>query len=196
MKDIVKVAIIAAATSVAVFFGASLLVGDNQPEADSFGGGSRFPSGISADDTSPVSGEVRGTTLTITSGSLFGATSITATTDTLTSADFGTTIFLNAASGTTVTLPAATNGGFLRFALTTLFDTANIILDSAEGDNIEGTLNVAGVLVPCAGEDQINLVSSAETVGDFVELTSNGTSWFILGNTASSTGGMTCTDPS
>ncbi len=35
------------------------------------GGGTRMPSGISADSTSPVTGEVRGTTLTITSTSAF-----------------------------------------------------------------------------------------------------------------------------
>ncbi len=37
------------------------------PGADEMlGGGTRWPNGISADDTSPLSGEVRGTTLTIT----------------------------------------------------------------------------------------------------------------------------------
>jgi len=41
----------------------AVLVGGNQPEQL---GGTRFPSGISADSTSPISGEVRGTTLTVT----------------------------------------------------------------------------------------------------------------------------------
>ncbi len=45
------------------------LVGGNQ---SAVGGGTRFQNGLSADGTSPATGEVRGTTLTIT-----GATSIT-----------------------------------------------------------------------------------------------------------------------
>lgn len=155
-----------------------------------------FSEGISVDGsvvidgTGDVVGDVEPSSV------LYPNQTITATTDTLTSADFGETIFLNTASGTTITLPAATAGGYLRFVLVTLFDTANIILDSAEGDNIEGTLHVNGGLVPCAGEDQINLVSSAETVGDFVDLHSNGTSWYLGATMGSTTGSITCTDPS
>lgn len=65
MNDMVKIALIAAATSVVVFFGANLLVGDNQPEF----GGTRFPSGLSADGTSPTAGEVRGTAFQLDNGS-------------------------------------------------------------------------------------------------------------------------------
>lgn len=50
-----------------------VLVGNQSAEPlVQLGGGTRFPSGISADSTSPSSGEVRGTTLTIT-----GATTLT-----------------------------------------------------------------------------------------------------------------------
>lgn len=121
---------------------------------------------------------------------------ITATTDTLVATDLGHTIFVSAASGTTITLPAATNGAFLRFVITSLFDTANVIIDSAEGDNIEGSLIVAGAVVDCDAEDQINFVNDGENLGDFVELTSNGTSWFIGGSGALTSAKLTCTDPS
>lgn len=60
-----KTIAVAAITALVVTFGADLLVGDNQD----FGGGTRFPNGISADTTSPNAGEVRGTTLT-TSGNI------------------------------------------------------------------------------------------------------------------------------
>ena len=57
------------------------LVGNS---ADSLGGGTRFPNGISADTTSPSAGQVRGTTLTITGASTFSGTlSNTAATSTL-----------------------------------------------------------------------------------------------------------------
>lgn len=53
-----------------------VLIGGNQ--SGNFGAtGTRFPNGISADTTSPVSGEVRGSTLTITGAqTLTGATSL------------------------------------------------------------------------------------------------------------------------
>jgi len=53
------------------------LVGNS---ADSLGGGTRFPNGISADTTSPSAGQVRGTTLTITGAStLTGASTFSGT---------------------------------------------------------------------------------------------------------------------
>ena len=53
-------------TGLIVLVGLLVLVGGNQ-SAKSFGAsGTRFPNGISADTTSPVAGEVRGTDLTIT----------------------------------------------------------------------------------------------------------------------------------
>lgn len=60
-KQIIIIAVIASLIG-ALVGGALQLVGDNQSAL----GGTRFPSGLSADSTSPSSGEVRGTTLTIT----------------------------------------------------------------------------------------------------------------------------------
>src|SRR5258708_7509844 len=47
--------------------------------------GSRFPSGISADATSPTAGQVRGTTLTTTGAATFGGTVTVTTTNAATS---------------------------------------------------------------------------------------------------------------
>lgn len=89
--------------------------------------GTRFPNGVSADSTAPLTGEVRGTTLTITGAStLTGAitstgavtqgggiraTSTTNTSETLLATDFDTenVIDYTANTGdTTLTLPAST----------------------------------------------------------------------------------------
>lgn len=128
-------------------------------------------------------------------GYVAGTVTVSATT-TLRDVDFGKTVVLTAASGTTVTLPAAKKGGWLRFVIASAFDTANVVLDSAEGDNIEGALIVAGAVVDCAAEDQINFINDGENLGDFVELTSDGTNWYILGSGGLTTAKLTCTDPS
>jgi hypothetical protein len=76
------------------------------------------------------------------------------------------------------------------------FATTNYVIDSAEGDNIEGTLIVAGAVVDCNAVDQIDFVNDGENLGDYVEIRSDGTKWFI-GDSGVLTGSkMTCTDPS
>jgi hypothetical protein len=96
------------------------------------------------------------------------------------------------------TLPAVASsaGVTLKFVIATAFDTANVVIDSAEGDNIEGSLIVAGAVVDCDAEDQIDFVHDGENLGDYVELRSNGVNWFI-GDSGALTGSkLTCSDPS
>jgi len=122
-------------------------------------------------------------------------TSIYSTT-TLTAAESGTTYALSA-SGTTITLPAvAKKGTNYRFAINGAADTGNFIIDSAEGDNIEGTLIVAGAVVDCDAEDQINFVVDGENIGDYVEVYSDGSQWLIGDSGVLAADKMTCTDPS
>jgi len=126
---------------------------------------------------------------------ILAPTSIYATT-TLTIFDSGTTYYLSA-SGTTITLPAVgTEGLNFKFVINGAADTGNFIIDSAEGDNIEGTLIVAGAVVDCDAEDQINFVVDGENIGDYFEIRSDGTQW-LLGNSGVLTAAkLTCTDPS
>lgn len=116
---------------------------------------------------------------------------------TLTAADSGKTFILNAAAGATVTLPSLADGLVFRFVVGATFATTPWIIDSAEGDNINGNLIVAGAAVPAAAEDQINFVETAETVGDFIEIfaDNDNSQWIVygIGNTA---GSITATDPS
>ncbi len=114
---------------------------------------------------------------------------------TLTNADNGKTLYLNAAAGATIVLPAVEAGLYFRFVVAAAFATTNWIIDSAEGDNIDGSIEVAGAVVVAGAEDQINFVATAESLGDYVELESDGVQWFVHGMAALS-GGITATDPS
>lgn len=116
-------------------------------------------------------------------------------TTTLLAADSGTTYYVSA-SGTTITLPAVADGLYFRFAVNGAITDANVVIDSAEGDNIEGTLIVAGAVVDCAAEDQINIVYDGENIGDYVELYSDGSQWLIGDSGALTASKLTCTDPS
>lgn len=135
-------------------------------------------------------------------GGLYPITSIAATnryaTTTLTVDQSGTT-FLISASGTRVTLPASTTaevGTNYRFQINGATDTASTTIASYEGDNIEGTLIVAGAVVDCAAEDFVHLDWVSENVGDYVELMYDGTNWLIQDSGILTTLAGQCTDPS
>lgn len=130
---------------------------------------------------------------------LDGVVTLSAAT-TLTAANSGTTYILDAAAGKTITLPALKDGLKFKFIVGAAFATDNWIIDSAEGDNINGIIadmgaTVAGV--PAAAEDQINFVASAETIGDWVELVCDfdNSQWLVTGM-CTANGGITATDPS
>jgi len=114
---------------------------------------------------------------------------------TLTEGQSNTTFWLDAAAGKTITLPALKAGLYFKFVVADAFATDNWIIDSAEGDNINGILVVNGASVPADAEDQINFVASAESVGDYVEFECNGTYWLVSG-IGNSAGSITATDPS
>jgi len=118
---------------------------------------------------------------------------------TLTAADSGKTFILDAAAGATITLPALKAGLNFRFKVGAAFATTDWVIGSAEGDNINGIISDMGATVagvPAAGEDQINFVASAETVGDYVDLVCDfdNSQWLVSGACAAN-GGITVTDP-
>lgn len=121
---------------------------------------------------------------------------------TLTAADVGVHV-LDAAAGATVTLPSLPTDGkelYFKFIVGASFATTPWIIDSAEGDNINGGIVDIGstpAAVVASGEDQINFVESAETIGDWVELVSDaGNSQWIVNGVCFANGGITATDPS
>lgn len=119
---------------------------------------------------------------------------------TLTAADSGKTFILDAAAGATVTLPALAEGLNFRFVVGAAFATTNWVVASAEGDNINGIIASLGATpagIPAVGEDQINFVATAESVGDYVELFCDfGNSQWIVSGACGANGGITVTDPS
>ena len=129
-----------------------------------------------------------------TAGFQAGASSIETITSgkTLTAADNGKTFILGDAAPGDITLPAVTLTGFrikviVGFAITT---SSKII--SAEATNIEGSLMVASTVVDANAETNINFIESADNLGDWATVVSDGTNWYVDGR-ALTTGGITVT---
>lgn len=111
--------------------------------------------------------------------------------------DTGKTFILDAAAGATVTLPGLDYGLNFRFVVGAAFATTNWVIDSAEGDNINGHLLVDGAAVQASGEDQVNFVATAENIGDYVEIYADaGNSQWIVNGVGFAAGSITVTDPS
>ena len=121
-------------------------------------------------------------------GSVVTPTAVT----TLTSADNGKTYMLNAAAGFAITLPAHVAGLQFRFITGAAFATTNFTIVAADVDTMEGSLIVAGAVVTVDAADQINFVATAENIGDFVTVFSDGATWHVFGN-ALTTGAITAT---
>lgn len=99
----------------------------------------------------------------------------------------GMNVFLNAAAGFAITLPAPAAGLNYRFTVAAAFATTDFTVVTASGANvIFGGADVASSDVPADAEDTITFVASAETKGDYVHLWSDGTSWFVDGRGTSS----------
>jgi hypothetical protein len=115
---------------------------------------------------------------------------------TLTAAQCGVVI-LDAAAGATVTLPALADGLYYKIIVGATFGTSNWVIDSAEGDNINGVITVNNTTILAGAEDQINFVNSAENIGDYIEIIADsGNSQWIVTGTAHAAGAITATDPS
>ena len=110
---------------------------------------------------------------------------------TLTMADSGK-IFLVSGTGGTVTLPAPTAGFNIRFVTSGGLTSANTVIAGGTADVMEGSIIVAGAVVDVDAADQLNFVHTADNVGDFVDIWSDGTSYFVFGNALNS-GGITAT---
>jgi hypothetical protein len=104
----------------------------------------------------------------------------------------GSTFYLSA-SGTVLQLPAPLAGANYKFVIDGGVNIVNMVVQSAEGDNIEGSLIVAGAVVDCDANDRIDFVFDGENLGDYVELSSDGTKWFITGSNALTASKLTCT---
>jgi len=119
---------------------------------------------------------------------------------TLTSADDGKTYFLGAAGGFTVTLPAPYVGGKFRFRVSVAPTTAYIIVTGSSANILRGGVNELEVDTGDDGPyqsagDTFTFVANVAVVGDFVEMESDGTYWYLNGQT-NADGGSTVTQAS
>lgn len=112
---------------------------------------------------------------------IFKNTQVVTGATTLTAADSGKTIFLNAAGGGVVTLPALKAGVFFKIIVGATAPTTAWNIRSAETANIQGVLTVDGAAVPAVDEDDINFVASTAVSGDYIELECDGTNWYVSG---------------
>jgi hypothetical protein len=152
------------------------------------------PSGVAANDyvkvyavSNTTSGY--GTAEKIRLSALSGYVADLIATNTLTTADCGKTLLLNASTEFATTLPAPSSGCKLRFVVKAAPSGASYTVLTASGDNVMiGGINELEVDTgddgPCStGADTLTFVDGVAAVGDFVEMISDGTSWYINGQT-------------
>lgn len=100
---------------------------------------------------------------------------------TLTDSDSGKVLILNAAAGVAITLPSVAVSGFnLKIIVGAAFATTNFTV-VAPTAKIQGGAIVNSVFVPAADENTISFVATAETVGDYVEIVSDGINFYANG---------------
>jgi hypothetical protein len=91
---------------------------------------------------------------------------------------------LDAAAGATVTLPALADGLRFRFIVAQTIITTPWIIAAATAGSINGYVhNIADGAVIGAAEDQVNIVETAESLGDWYEVVADSTNsqWLITG---------------
>lgn len=104
---------------------------------------------------------------------------------TLTKADSGKVIVLNASTGAAITLPSVTSKWNFKFLVGAAFATTNWTV-VAPTSVIQGGAIVNSTYVPGVNENTISFVASAETIGDFIDVYSDGTNILSSGVGAAS----------
>jgi|TARA_X000001388_G_scaffold61892_1_gene47601 hypothetical protein len=100
----------------------------------------------------------------------------------LTAADSGKT-YLISGTGYTVTLPAPFAGFSVKFIVAAAFSTDTVVQTPADNrDTLNGGVIVNGAIVESDATDRVTFEDGAESIGDFIEITSDGTSFFLFGN--------------
>lgn len=106
--------------------------------------------------------------------------------------DSGKTLILKAAVGAAITLPAASAGKWNFKFVTGLAFATTAWTVTATAQVIQGGAIVNSVFVPAANENVITFVATAETLGDYVEVFSDGTNIYVNG-VATAAGAITFT---
>ena len=117
------------------------------------------------------------------------------TTNVLTSAECGKTLFLGLAGGFTTTLPAPVAGCTLNFVASVSPTTAYILVSSGGADIIHVHINELETDTSDDGvydtnADTVNFVANIAVVGDYLKCISDGTGWYCNGQ-SNADGGFT-----
>jgi hypothetical protein len=106
----------------------------------------------------------------------------------------GSTFYLNAAAGFLSTLPTPTSGCVLRFVVHTATSSNGYTIGTPTADIIDGMVveRAGGAGVACQNEDLLTIVTAQMVTGDWLELRSDGTNWYVHGMTDVAAG-FTCT---
>ena len=99
---------------------------------------------------------------------------------TITHADNGLTFLLDGGTGVAITLPTPKAGMKIKFITALAFTTDYVI--TATGAIMEGSFMEAGVVQLCSGGTTLTLEDGTEALGDYIDMVSDGTSWFVGGN--------------
>tara|TARA_Y100000114_G_scaffold66665_1_gene61134 strand:- start:947 stop:1363 length:417 start_codon:yes stop_codon:yes gene_type:complete len=92
-------------------------------------------------------------------------------------------VFKISGTGYTVTLPAPTAGWKAKFIVSGAFSTDFVVQSPADNrDTINGGVIVNGAIVEADAVDKVTFEDGAESIGDFIEIHSDGTSYFVFGN--------------
>jgi|TARA_B100000900_G_C20311110_1_gene606188 hypothetical protein len=92
-------------------------------------------------------------------------------------------IFRISGTGYTVTLPAPTAGWKAKFVVAAAFSTDFVVQSPADNrDTINGGVIVNGAIVEADAVDRVTFEDDAESIGDYIEIHSDGTSYFLQGN--------------
>lgn len=105
---------------------------------------------------------------------------------TLTDKDDGKIFLLNAAAGAAIALPAHKAGLAFKFIIAANFATTDWQITGG-ATSISGSVQEAGAQQTFAGNSGLDFELAAETIGDWVELESDGTNWWITGMTVALT---------
>lgn len=118
-----------------------------------------------------------------------------ATTSTLDGANSGTTYYLTG-SPFQITLPTTSTaniGATYRFVVAADLTVTSTIVTAGSTNSMEGALIVAGAVVGCEAEDTLTIGAAFDGIGDYVELTWQGTYWMLGDSGFQTASSLTCT---
>jgi len=92
-------------------------------------------------------------------------------------------VFKISGTGYTITLPAPSAGWKAKFIVVAAFSTDFVVQSPADSrDTINGGVIVNGAIVEADAVDRVTFEDDAESIGDYIEIHSDGTSYFLSGN--------------